>query len=254
MSTTVEETAPVTETTEEAKKVVDPPKPKSKRLAKKAQKNETTKVVTKPATAAAKQTKTKAPHHPSFITMISDAIKKLADRNGSSRQAIVKFIVNNYKLEEKFVNQHVKSVLKNGVKSGNIKQSKGVGASGSFKLGDKQKMQLKAKTEVKPAQQAPVKKTVKKVVKVTITKSKPAAKKIETKPKKNISKVVRMVAKKPMTKPVTKAAAVSRIKQTSTRTAAQPVRVQINVKKAANKSAARPVRKQPAKRATARKA
>ena len=63
-----------------------------------------------------------------------------------------------------------------------------------------------------------------------------------------------MVPKKPNTKPVTKTAAVSRIKQRTNRTAAQPVRVQINVKKEANKSAARPVRKQPAKRASPRKA
>jgi len=97
----------------------------------------------KPATASAK------PSHPSFMSMISDALKKLAERNGSSRQAIVKFIVANYKLDEKSVNQHVKLVLKNGVKSGNIKQSSGVGASGSFKLGDniKNAEKLKAKKQ-----------------------------------------------------------------------------------------------------------
>jgi len=98
------------------------------------------------AVKAAKPASTK-PSHPTFMSMISDALKKLAERNGSSRQAIVKFIVANYKLEEKSVNQHVKLVLKNGVKSGNIKQSSGVGASGSFKLGDniKNAEKLKAK-------------------------------------------------------------------------------------------------------------
>ena len=77
-----------------------------------------------PATPAVKKVKavkaakpaSAKPSHPTFMSMISDALKKLAERNGSSRQAIVKFIVANYKLEEKSVNQHVKLVLKNGVK------------------------------------------------------------------------------------------------------------------------------------------
>ncbi|EFX60309.1 hypothetical protein DAPPUDRAFT_19918, partial [Daphnia pulex] len=72
--------------------------------------------------------------HPTFFEMIADALKKLNERSGSSRQAILKFIVANYPVEAKSANQHIKIALKNGVKSGALKQSKGTGASGSFKL------------------------------------------------------------------------------------------------------------------------
>ena len=66
--------------------------------------------------------------------MVSDAIKSLNERSGSSRSAIVKFIVAKYALAEKSANTHIKLPLKSGVKSGAFKQPKGVGANGSFKL------------------------------------------------------------------------------------------------------------------------
>jgi histone H1/5 len=56
--------------------------------------------------------------------MIVDALRKLNEKSGSSRQAIVKYIIANHKLDAKLVNQHVKLALKNGVKNGALKQSK----------------------------------------------------------------------------------------------------------------------------------
>ncbi|RXG55169.1 Histone H1.0 [Armadillidium vulgare] len=66
--------------------------------------------------------------------MICEAIKALKERSGSSRQAIVKYIVSNYKIDEKTANTQVKLSLKREVQSGSLKQVKGIGASGSFKL------------------------------------------------------------------------------------------------------------------------
>ena len=126
--------------------------------------------------AAAVQSK-----HPKFREMILEAIRKLAERSGSSRQAIVKFVVGNFAVEQKQANQHIKVALKAGVKQGWLKQSKGVGASGSFRVGDA------AKTVVKKAAAKP------KVAKPQVAK-KPAA---SSKPKKNVKKVVKPKAPKP---------------------------------------------------------
>ena len=78
----------------------------------------------KPKKAKAPRAKKAASSHPKFISMIVEAIKKLNERGGSSRQAIVKYIAANHKLDAKFVNQHVKTTLKSGVKSGALKQAK----------------------------------------------------------------------------------------------------------------------------------
>lgn len=81
--------------------------------------------------------KAKTSNHPKFIDMISEGLQKLDEKTGSSRQAILKFIVSNYPVDPKLANQYLKIALKNGVKSGVLKQLKGVGASGSFKLAEK---------------------------------------------------------------------------------------------------------------------
>jgi len=82
-------------------------------------------------------TKGKSTHHashPKYSDMIKAALKSLNDRSGSSRAAILKFVLANYSLDPVQANQHLKSALKNGVKSNALKQTKGHGASGSFKL------------------------------------------------------------------------------------------------------------------------
>jgi len=66
--------------------------------------------------------------------MIKAALKALNERGGSSRAAILKFVLANYSLDPIQANQHLKLALKNGVKSKHFKQTKGNGASGSFKL------------------------------------------------------------------------------------------------------------------------
>ncbi|XP_014680140.1 PREDICTED: histone H1-beta, late embryonic-like [Priapulus caudatus] len=82
--------------------------------------------------------------------MVITAIDDLKERGGSSRQAILKYIVVHYtvRADEKVVNTQVKLALRRGVKEGDLRQVTGSGASGSFRLGDKKKK--KKNTEKKP--------------------------------------------------------------------------------------------------------
>ena len=94
----------------------------------------------KVATPVKKTTTPKAkPTHPTFIVMISEAINKLNEpRTGSSKQAITKFISANYNIDftDKKQNFQLKKAINSGVETGKIKQTKGTGATGSFKIGD----------------------------------------------------------------------------------------------------------------------
>ncbi|ESP00783.1 hypothetical protein LOTGIDRAFT_177054, partial [Lottia gigantea] len=112
--------------------------------------------------------------HPKYVDMIKAAVASLKERGGSSRQAILKYVMANYKVgtDLKAVNSRIKNALKNGVKAGTLKQSKGTGAAGSFKLGE-------SKSE-KPSK---VKKVAAKkpAAKKASTPKKPKAKKTTTK-------------------------------------------------------------------------
>jgi histone H1/5 len=63
---------------------------------------------------AAKVVKPKAPKapaaHPKFLDMIKAAVAALKERNGSSRQALVKYVMANYKVgtDQKAVNTRIK--------------------------------------------------------------------------------------------------------------------------------------------------
>ena len=88
-----------------------------------------------------KAAKPKAPAaHPPYIAMVKAAIAALKERNGSSRQAIVKYVMANYKVgnDQKPVNSRVKMALRNGSAKGVLKHhGKGAGANGSFKVAEK---------------------------------------------------------------------------------------------------------------------
>jgi len=160
---------------------------------------------TKKAKAPAKKSE-----HPTFAVMIAAAIGALKDRKGSSRQAIEKYICANYKVGPKYAS-HFKMALKRGVENGALVQTKGVGASGSFKLAKPEaakkpaakKPAAKKTVAKKPAaKKAPAKKVVKKTaakkapvkkaVKKSPTKKKPAAKK----PVKKAAKVTKKASPK----------------------------------------------------------
>ncbi|XP_062608939.1 histone H1-delta-like [Saccostrea cucullata] len=126
--------------------------------------------------------------HPKYLDMVVTAIKALKERKGSSRQAIVKYVQSNNKVGEDTakVNTRVKVALRNGVKSGALKQTKGVGAQGRFSLGEKKAGVKKPKAAKKP--KSPAKKP--KVKKPKAAK-KPAGEKKAKKPKKASPKKVK---------------------------------------------------------------
>merc|ERR1711997_51467 len=98
--------------------------------------------------------------------MIAAAIKALKDRTGSSRQAIMKYICANYKVDAAKAGVPLRLALKKGVAAGTLKMGGAAGKKGAgcFKIGEKAKVEKKKKP--------------KKVVK----KKKPAAKKAAKKP------------------------------------------------------------------------
>jgi hypothetical protein len=165
---------------------------------------------------AKKSAPKKPADHPKYIEMVQAAIGALKERNGSSRQAIVKFIKANYKVSDA-CDTHIKLALKKGVASGALTQPKGTGASGSFKL---------AKPAPKPKKEAPAKKpatkkpAAKKAAKKTPTKkpAKATGKKTPTKkkPAKKATSAKKPAAKKAK-KPVAKKPAAKKAKKTPTK-------------------------------------
>ena len=139
----------------------------------------------------------KVPEHPKYVDMVAAAIAALKERKGSSRQAILKYICANYPVNDSIANTNVKKALKSAVASGLLKQPKGTGASGSFKLGEKPKVPKVTKAK-KPAAKKPAAKkaTPKKAAK------KPAAKKATPKKAKKPTpkKAKKPAAKKPAAK------------------------------------------------------
>lgn len=121
------------------------------------------------------------PTHPPTSEMVNNAIKGLKERGGSSLQAIKKYIAANYKVDAEKVSPFIKKYLKSAVVSGALVQTKGKGASGSFKLAAsgsgaaKQASSDKKKTAVR-AKKSPVKKAAAgekpKTVKKAVTKAK----------------------------------------------------------------------------------
>merc|ERR1712048_560673 len=140
-----------------------------------SQHNTTTNNMTADA-ARQKATKPKAPAaHPKYSVMIAAAIGALKDRTGSSRQAILKYVCANYKVDAAKAGQHLRLALKAGIKKGSLKRAKESGkGAGKFKLVKVEK------PKKKPAAKKPAAKKPKAA-------KKPAAKKA-AKPKKAAAK------------------------------------------------------------------
>ena len=197
---------------------------------------------TAPVAAPAKKraTKPKAPAaHPKYVDMIRAALESLKERGGSSRQAILKYIMANFKVgnEVNSINAHLKLALKSGVKKGALKQAKGTGASGSFKLGEK------PKTEKKPKAKKVSKPKTAKPKKAAAAKPKKAAGEKKTADKKKKSPKKAAAPKKVKT-PKKKAPAKSPKKAA----AAKPKKA-----KTPKKPTAKKTKKSPAKKAVAKK-
>uniref|UniRef100_UPI00398EC46F histone H1.0-like n=1 Tax=Pristiophorus japonicus TaxID=55135 RepID=UPI00398EC46F len=82
--------------------------------------------------------------HPKYTDMITAAIRALNNRNSVSRQAIQKYIKREYRVGDN-ADMQIKLALKKLVESNHIKQTSGLGASGSFRLvkGDEPKKAAK---------------------------------------------------------------------------------------------------------------
>ena len=94
--------------------------------------------------AKAKAPKAK-PAHPKTSVMVVAAIKALKERNGSSLPAIKKYIAANYKVDTVKLAPFIKKALKSLVEKKAIIQTKGKGASGSFKVSAAEKAEKKPK-------------------------------------------------------------------------------------------------------------
>ncbi|XP_042897533.1 histone H1-like [Parasteatoda tepidariorum] len=80
--------------------------------------------------------------HPKVSEMVLLAIAMLNERNGSSVQAIKKYISQFFNIEIKNLSLHVKKYLIFAVASGTLVQTKGKGAAGSFRLGGSMKFKM----------------------------------------------------------------------------------------------------------------
>ena len=155
-----------------------------------------------------KATKPKVPAaHPKYSVMIAAAVAALKDRTGSSRQAILKYVCANYKVDAAKAGVHIRMALKRAVAAGDLKMAKATGkGAGSYKLGEK-------KVAKKPAAKKPKAKkpAAKKVAKKPAAKKaakKPAAKKAAKKPAAKKPAAKKPAAKKPAAKkPAAKKAA-----------------------------------------------
>merc|ERR1739840_90700 len=78
--------------------------------------------------------------NPTSSVMVKAAIEGLKERKGSSLVAIKKYIATNYKIDPSKHSHFIKKALTSGVEKKTIVQTKGTGASVSFKLA-RQKLQ-----------------------------------------------------------------------------------------------------------------
>lgn len=189
---------------------VKAPKPKSPRASKprpaKASKPKSPKKVVKPKVPKAKTVATTPSIHPSYSLMIKKAIADLNEKKGSSRMAILKFVMSHYQLgdNQTKINSRIKSALKRGVISSELMQVKGVGASGSFRLGGSGTPKTVSGAKKSPKQRAPVAKkpsakkvTPKKAKKAVTPKSAAVMVAVNSKPKETVSAAVSPTAAKP---------------------------------------------------------
>ncbi|KAG0440216.1 hypothetical protein HPB47_016371, partial [Ixodes persulcatus] len=93
-----------------------------------------------PKKASTKVSKGKAkavPTHPKVSAMVTASISTLKERGCSSLQAIKKYMSANYKVDVEKLSPFIRKYLKSAVAAGAWVQTKGKGATGSFKLSAK---------------------------------------------------------------------------------------------------------------------
>lgn len=158
-------------------------------------------VAKKPKAPKAKKPGSK-PSHPPTSQLVNAAIKALKERSGSSLQAIKKYIAVNNKVDADKLSPFIKKYLKKATASGKLVQTKGKGASGSFKLSAASKVEKKKKPAKKAGAKKPSKSKASKAKKAAKPKVKVASKQKSLKPSKSKPKAPKpkkAQAKKPVT-------------------------------------------------------
>jgi len=147
------------------------------------------KIYIKKKMSNAKVAVSKKAEHPPYREMISAAIVNLKERNGSSRQAIKKYIYANYKVNNN-ADVLIRNTIKNCVEKGIFIQPKGT--SGPLKLAKKPIEKKEKKPEIKKEKKVEKKiekKAEKKVEKkVPDSKAKVKVEKKNVNPKNTVSK------------------------------------------------------------------
>merc|ERR1712168_811583 len=137
--------------------------------------------ITMSAAAAPKKAKKAPAAHPPYASMITAAIKALGDKKGSSRQAILKYVVANNKVDAAKAAVRVRLALKKMIADKKVVAAAAAGkkGAGSFKLAPAEKKAVKKPKAKKPKAKKPAKKAAKKTTKKAA--KKPAAKKAAAK-------------------------------------------------------------------------
>ena len=116
--------------------------------------------------------KSSPPAHPSYVVMITTAIKELKERKGSSNKAILKYVKEQYKVGPQ-LGSRLNAALRKLVEQDKLTRVKGMGARGVFEINKEDKT-----VDKKPRGRPAGKKTL-------VTESKPQGRPagIENKPK-----------------------------------------------------------------------
>ncbi|NXK90627.1 H5 protein, partial [Formicarius rufipectus] len=134
--------------------------------------------------------------HPTYTDMITAAIRADKSRGGSSRQSIQKYVKSHYKVGQN-ADVQIRLAIRRLLAAGVLKQTKGVGASGSFRLAKASKVKKSpAKKRKKAARRStsPQKRARSRKAKSPVKKPKSATRKARKKSKSSPKK-----AKKPKT-------------------------------------------------------
>lgn len=209
------------------------------------------KKVKKPSTAKPKTEST----HPKTSDMVHGALASLNEKNGSSLIAIKKFMAANYTVDTVRLAPYIRNYLKKAVESGAVIQTKGSGATGSFKLPAKtapatKKAKVAKDESVKEKKPKKMKAAKEKNPKKATTK-KDAAKgekkvvKEKTKPKKEAAAAA--VEKKAVKKSPVKKAPAGEKKEKVKKTVAESKKA-VAVKEKATKKAKSPTKTKPEKK------
>ena len=149
-----------------------------------------------PKRSPKKRARKAASSHPTCAVMVQAAIAALKDRSGSSLPAIKKYIAANYKCDVAKLNSHIKNAIRKGVANGTLKQVKGKGASGSFRLGAKRVDAAAAKARRAKAAQRKKAAAAKKAARRAAARAKKAAAKAKRAAKAKAKRAAKKAAKK----------------------------------------------------------